>query len=94
MRLLNTQTLKLEELNENEFIAYAILSHTWGEGEVSFADMQDGSVRASSKFGYGKVVAACQQAFEDGWQYIWIDTLCIDKSSSTDLTESINCKFY
>ena|ERR1700753_1888113 len=92
MRLLDTRTLKLEELNENDFIAYAILSHTWESEEVTYQDIQLGVETASHKAGYSKIVAACQQALEDGWQYIWIDACCIDKSSSTELTEAINCK--
>jgi Heterokaryon incompatibility protein (HET) len=92
MRLLNTRSLKLEELNENDFIAYAILSHTWESEEVSYLELHHDPVKASSKAGYSKIISSCRQAFEDGWQYIWIDTCCIDKSSSTELTEAINCK--
>ena len=92
MRLLNTRSLKLEELNENDFIPYAILSHTWGSEEVTYQDMQGEDVNLSSKVGYSKIVAACRQALEDEWRHIWIDTCCIDKSSSTELTEAINCK--
>jgi Heterokaryon incompatibility protein (HET) len=91
MRLLDTRSLNLVELNENEFIAYAILSHTWESEEVTFQDMQLGAKHAASKAGYAKIVAACKQAREEGWQYIWIDTCCINKSSSTELTEAINC---
>ncbi|GIZ44827.1 hypothetical protein CKM354_000801400 [Cercospora kikuchii] len=32
-------------------------------------------------------------ASADGYQYIWIDTLCIDKSSSAELSEAINSMF-
>jgi hypothetical protein len=85
--------MKLEELNDNEFIAYAILSHTWETEEVSFLDMQKGVAHASTIAGFSKIDAACRQARQDGWQYIWIDTCSIDKSSSTELTEAINCEF-
>jgi hypothetical protein len=92
MRLLNTHTLKLEELPGNDYIAYAILSHTWEEEEVTYQDMQLGNEHASTKAGYSKIVASAKHALDEGWQYIWIDTCCIDKSSSTDLSEAINCK--
>jgi hypothetical protein len=92
MLLLNTSTLKLEEFAGNEYVAYAILSHTWEEEEVTYQDMQLGKLHASTKAGYRKIVASASRARDEGWQYIWIDTCCIDKSSSTDLTEAINCK--
>jgi hypothetical protein len=41
MRLLNTETFKLEELLGDKKQRYAILSHTWGKEEVLFADMKD-----------------------------------------------------
>jgi hypothetical protein len=39
MRLLNSTTLQLEDSASNEIPPYAILSHTWGRGEVMFADL-------------------------------------------------------
>ena len=72
---------------------YAILSHTWGPDteEVSFKDMVDGA--AMSKSGYEKIQFCGEQARRDGLQYFWIDTCCIDKSSSTELQEAINSMF-
>ncbi|EIW58294.1 uncharacterized protein TRAVEDRAFT_82962, partial [Trametes versicolor FP-101664 SS1] len=40
-----------------------------------------------------KIKAACQVAREDGFLLLWIDTCCIDKSSSTELSEAINSMF-
>jgi hypothetical protein len=34
-----------------------------------------------------------KQAASDGLQYIWVDTCCIDKSSSAELSEAINSMF-
>jgi heterokaryon incompatibility protein (HET) len=70
---------------------YAILSHTWGEGEVIFKDMMDGTGR--SKPGYDKIRFCGEQARRDGFQYFWIDTCCIDKSSSEELQEAITSMF-
>jgi hypothetical protein len=50
MRLLHSGTLKLEEFLDNATPNYAILSHTWGEGEVSFQDMQ--GCNAEGRKGY------------------------------------------
>lgn len=51
------------------------------------------SDRGRSKPGYGKVRFCGEQAVRDGLQYFWIDTCCIDKSSSTELSEAINSMF-
>src|ERR1700722_15706078 len=73
---------------------YAILSHTWGADteEVSFKDMMDGAAK-SKVTGYNKIRFCGEQARRDGLQYFWIDTCCIDKSSSTELQEAINSMF-
>lgn len=90
MRLLNVTNLKMRE-----FIGprppYAILSHTWGTEEVSFQDFERGF--GKHKFGYKKIVACCRQAVEDELDWVWIDTCCIDKSSSAELSEAINSMF-
>jgi hypothetical protein len=93
MRLINTQNFKLETFI-GRTPSYAILSHTWGSEEVTFQDMQMGS--GLTKIGYRKIIATCKQASVDGLAYAWVDTCCIDKSSSAELSESINqmCTWY
>jgi hypothetical protein len=90
MRLINATTQELES-----FVGcappYAILSHTWGPEEVTFNEMQ--SQPCTTKAGWRKILLACQQAKEDGYSYVWCDTCCIDKSSSAELSESINSMF-
>jgi hypothetical protein len=66
----------------------AILSHTWGLEEVTFKDMADGN--GTSKAGFDKIRFCGEQARRDGLQYFWVDTCCIDKSSSAKLAEAIN----
>lgn len=39
---------------------------------------------------FKKLRGAAQQAFAAGYEYIWIDTCCIDKNSSAELSEAIN----
>ncbi|KAM5540586.1 hypothetical protein V8D89_005617 [Ganoderma adspersum] len=43
-----------------------------------------------------KIRVACKVARRDGYRYIWIDSSCIDKSSSSELSEAINsmCNWY
>jgi Heterokaryon incompatibility protein (HET) len=97
MWLINTSTLSLESFYGDAIPAYAILSHTWGEGEVSFQEftqvsesMRDG---ITSNPGYRKIIATCAQALGDGYSYAWVDTCCIDKTSSAELIEAINSMF-
>jgi hypothetical protein len=72
---------------------YAILSHTWGADteEVTFRDLVDGM--GKSKTGYDKIRFCGEQARRDGLRYFWVDTCCIDKSSSAELAEAINSMF-
>jgi hypothetical protein len=70
---------------------YAILSHTWGPEEVTFKDIVEGN--GTSKAGFGKIRFCGEQARRDGWQYFWVDTCCINKSSSAELAEAINSMF-
>ncbi|OQO06342.1 hypothetical protein B0A48_08931 [Cryoendolithus antarcticus] len=87
MWLLNTTSRKLEFANLSKHDRYAILSHTWGEDEVLFDDIHER--KAKSMTGY----FACKQALVDKLQYIWIDTCCIDKRSSAELSEAINSMY-
>jgi hypothetical protein len=72
---------------------YAILSHTWGasDDEVTFQNLTDGT--GLSKAGYRKIEFCAEQAARDGLNFFWIDTCCIDKSSSRELEEAINSMF-
>ncbi|EME45746.1 hypothetical protein DOTSEDRAFT_62213 [Dothistroma septosporum NZE10] len=71
-------TLQLEYFVGKNIPPYAILSHTWGEGEVVFEDVKAGAAR---------------QAIEDVYKHIWIDTCCINKDSSAELQEAINSMY-
>jgi hypothetical protein len=70
---------------------YAILSHTWGEDEVTYQDLQNNA--AKGKKGYAKLIFCGTQAAIDGLQYFWVDTCCINKESSAELSEAINSMF-
>lgn len=103
MRLLNVHTFQLEELNEAEKqkYEYAILSHTWVHGkETLFQDLQDAAKVGMSQldkpkepYGVSKIAWSASIARERKLDYIWIDTCCIDKTSSAELSESINSMF-
>ena len=91
MRLLNTSNLKLYEFYDREIPHYAILSHTWTAQEVSLQMLED--PKSKTLAGYTKIERCCELALSEGWKYAWIDTCCIDKSSSADLSEAINAMY-
>ncbi|KAI0971023.1 heterokaryon incompatibility protein-domain-containing protein [Xylaria arbuscula] len=140
MRLINTTTLELEDCLEI-IPKYAILSHTWGDEEVTIQDWmkpgtrdhllsllsalenEDISARSGerpwlvhfnereigpeyqhrytllgpderlNRFGYWKILKTCLEARKDGLNYLWVDTNCIDKTSSAELSEAINSMY-
>ncbi|PMD22940.1 hypothetical protein NA56DRAFT_687942 [Hyaloscypha hepaticicola] len=94
MRLLHYNgdvDFSLTEFFESDMPEYAILSHTWEGEEVTFEDLQNGT--GTKKAGYKKIRFCAEQAKRDGLQYFWVDTCCIDKSSSAELAEAINSMF-
>ena len=96
MRLLKLDErgkLTLTENLTNQIPPYAILSHTWGadKDEVTFDDVRKGA--GNSKVGYSKIQFCGEQARKDGLKYCWVDTCCIDKRSSAELSEAINSMY-
>lgn len=92
MRLLHTTNLTVEEFIDENTPRYAILSHTWEDGEITLQDIETG--RAEGKEGYTKVKDCCTYARDkDRFAYVWIDTCCIDKTSSAELSEAINSMY-
>jgi hypothetical protein len=85
--------LKFEEIGDETTASYAILSHTWfaDHEEVTYQDMIRGE--SLEKLGYNKIKACADLACRDGYKYFWIDTCCIDKSSSAELSEAINSMY-
>ncbi|KAF1828366.1 HET-domain-containing protein [Decorospora gaudefroyi] len=96
MRLLRLQDdgeFNLVEYVGNLIPPYAILSHTWGPDheEVTFKDLTEGV--GKNKAGYGKLTFCAKQVAYDSLQFFWVDTCCINKSSSSELSEAINSMF-
>lgn len=96
MRLLKTKlisepgALEIEEFDDVNIPEYAILSHRWGNGEPTLQDVESG---LTTKEGFKKVQQSCDMAKRDKIDYIWIDTCCIDKTSSAELSEAINSMY-
>ena len=91
MRLLHTTTFRFDEFFDSKVPKYAILSHRWGNGEVTFQDFEIG--KAESRPGFVKIQNCCSLAQSRGFEWVWIDTCCIDKKSSAELSEAINSMF-
>lgn len=70
---------------------YAVLSHRWDSDEVTYKDIENGT--AKTRRGYQKLEFCAEQAARDGLEYFWVDTCCIDKTSSSELSEAINSMF-
>lgn len=85
MWLLDTKTMNISQQSEDT-VQYAIFSLRWGKEneEVSFAVIQRPRFMRRKK-GYRKIKRCCKQAQKDGYKYVWVDTFCIDKTSSTEL---------
>ncbi|PVH86382.1 HET-domain-containing protein [Cadophora sp. DSE1049] len=92
MRLLHAKTFKLHSFFGQNIPSYAILSHRWGATEVVFQDLEseNGVEIAQANV---KIAGCCEQAERDEYEYVWIDSCCIDKSSSAELSEAINSMF-
>jgi hypothetical protein len=79
-------------VGDDKVPSYAILSHTWDEGqEVTFDDLVKNS--GKSKTGYNKIWFCARQAQRDGLEHFWVDTCCIDKTNNSELSEAIVSMF-
>jgi hypothetical protein len=94
MRLINIKTYQLETFDNCDTTPpYAILSHTWEQEEVLFHDITTDADGMKKKRGWGKIQGASVEAEKLGILYLWVDTCCIDKTSSAELSQSINSMF-
>ena len=99
MRLLNVYTFKLSEFEGKEVPRYAVASHRWCENEATYVDVVEGKNKESE--GYKKIVGFCEFVKwrndnhgnriygKQNIEWIWIDTCCIDRRSSADISENI-----
>ncbi|KAI6118069.1 heterokaryon incompatibility protein-domain-containing protein [Pisolithus sp. B1] len=79
--------------------SYAILSHRWG-AEVNYQEMtkllkmtERKRDEVRRRDGYQKIIKSCELAMKDGYSWLWIDTCCIDKRNSAELSEAINSMY-
>lgn len=93
MRLLNTETYLLLDHSVGQVPPFAILSHRWGDDEVSYRDYVKRRVTQGN--GFQKIIGFCDFAKSqpEAHQWVWVDSCCIDKRSSSELTEAINSMY-
>jgi hypothetical protein len=93
---IDTSELSRHEAAEAE--SYAILSHRWRPPEIVFKHLDNDRKLTDineDKFlqSKAKILGACEIAKQAGHKYVWSDTLCIDKSSSAELSRALNSMF-
>jgi hypothetical protein len=101
MRLINLKSLELEDFLGANIPPYAILSHTWGDGEVTLQHfLHLPKEELKKRLGWKKIANFCRTALmhaepltQTHVEYGWVDTCCIDKTSSAELSEAINSMF-
>ena len=90
MRLLHAINLHFEDFSGKKKPPYAILSHRWGEEEISFQQMSEGKAEGP---GLTKILYCCREARRRQLNWVWIDTCCINKENFPELSEAINSMY-
>lgn len=99
MRFINTTSLKFQDVAESGLPklknGYCILSHrwTWGENEITYMDVLSVDPDVKTKDSYTKFTGACSLAKRLGFDLLWIDTCCINKTDYVELGEAINSMY-
>lgn len=90
MRLININTYELGEFigtPENPIPPYVILSHTWGQNEVTYNEMMSSTAATLEKDGYikirqfAKTLALWNASSNDAIEHVWVDTCCMITAS-------------
>ncbi|KAL4064878.1 heterokaryon incompatibility protein-domain-containing protein [Scleroderma yunnanense] len=88
------------ECCDDETTAYAILSHRWTDQEVNYDEMVDlAKMKRQERHaicrrsGYRKILDSCEQAKRDEYKWLWVDTCCIDRRSSAELSEVMDSMY-
>ncbi|KAI6151171.1 hypothetical protein BKA82DRAFT_771875 [Pisolithus tinctorius] len=96
-----TSKVGILERRDHRTTKYAILSHRWeSNSEVGYREMAElmemeewKRDEVKKREGYRKIIKSCERAKKDGYKWLWIDTCCIERQSSTELSESINSMY-
>jgi hypothetical protein len=96
MRLLNASTLDMKEfISDHDRPRYAILSHTWGKQEISWAQWENRHASPiEATLGGAKIIGCCRQALADGFAWVWVDTYvprCVFFNAGKTVANSRSC---
>ena len=96
MRLLNVHTLDLKEFTSGKTPPYSILSHRWGDDEVSYKEFRK-RLREESRQVIRKIIDFCNfvkaRKYESIWvpgthfsvHWVWIDSMFSASLSLSDI---------
>ncbi|KAI4086567.1 MAG: hypothetical protein L6R37_008406 [Teloschistes peruensis] len=97
IRLLKADSCELptgQKLQNPQTTSYVIISHAWQEQEVVYEDMpQFKALGGEKSASAAKIRGACRKALDHRFEYLWLDTICIDKKNLTELSMSINSMY-
>ena len=92
LKLVGPGEFSLVQVPTHNNLPYAILSHTWIRSqEVTYQELISGARKG--KTCYEKIKFCGEQATKDSLLYFCVDTCCIDKSNSTELTTASNSMY-
>ncbi|KAK3381243.1 hypothetical protein B0H63DRAFT_198164 [Podospora didyma] len=99
MKFLDTASLELISLVDHLSTAYAVLSYTWSHPSDELTHHDVGLLPSATdwpgrhKAAYRRIVQACRRAQAHNIRYLWVDSLCVDQSSTADVVESVIASF-
>lgn len=88
MRFLHTKTFVLHDFTGPPS-SYAVFFHAHGSDDIGFEDFSKPQMLLC-KDGFHRLWQACSRARNHGSEWLWSDAVCIDRGSSTALTEAFN----
>jgi len=71
MHLIHCKDFSLKYYHGPAVVKYLILSHTWGDDEVTFSDMNNNLRGAKQKQGFKKIKGICSMARFEGIPFAW-----------------------
>ncbi|KAF8960790.1 heterokaryon incompatibility protein-domain-containing protein [Flammula alnicola] len=77
-----------------KYASYAVLSHTWLQDEPEVTYQAWPTIHPRGGAGYTKLARFCDVAAKEHHvSFVWMDTVCINKDSSSELDESIRSMY-
>ncbi|TBU21077.1 heterokaryon incompatibility protein-domain-containing protein, partial [Dichomitus squalens] len=95
-RLLNAITGQFDECFDHQRVRYVILSHVWATREATYQDVLEtqkvSGLNVVSRLP-DKLRGLCNAAQNAGYDFVWADTCCIDRTNSDEISDSITSMY-